>query len=72
LLKESIELAKDLGALSWRLRSTNDLARLWLASSRGRDARIMLQAVYGEFSEGFETQDLAVARQLLFSQQARR
>lgn len=65
LLAESMSIAKEIGALSWRLRSANDLAQLWRTRSRARDAREMLLPVYSEFTEGFETQDLAVAHEIL-------
>ena len=67
LLIESIALAQEIGALSWRLRSACDLAKLWRVSSRTHDARKMLQPIYNEFTEGFETHDLAAAADLLAS-----
>ncbi|MBB3409903.1 putative ATPase/DNA-binding winged helix-turn-helix (wHTH) protein [Rhizobium sp. BK316] len=67
LLIESIALAQEIGALSWRLRSACDLARLRHVSSRAHDARKMLQPVYDDFTEGFETHDLVVAADLLAS-----
>jgi predicted ATPase/DNA-binding winged helix-turn-helix (wHTH) protein len=67
LLVESMALAQQTGALSWRLRSASDLAKLWRAWSRGDDARKMLLPIYSEFSEGFATRDLVVAADLLAS-----
>lgn len=67
LLIESIALAQEIGALSWRLRSACDLAKLWHVRLRAHDARKMLQPIYDEFTEGLETQDLAVAAGLLAS-----
>ncbi|MBB3461309.1 ATP-binding protein [Rhizobium sp. BK377] len=67
LLIESMAVAREIGALSWRLRSACDLAMLWRVRSREHDARKMLQPVYNEFTEGFETPDLAVAAGLLAS-----
>jgi predicted ATPase/DNA-binding winged helix-turn-helix (wHTH) protein len=67
LLVESMALAQQTGALSWRLRSASDLAKLWRAWSRGDDARKMLLPIYNEFSEGFATRDLVVAADLLAS-----
>ncbi|MFB6463014.1 winged helix-turn-helix domain-containing protein [Bradyrhizobium tunisiense] len=64
-LMESIQLARDIGALSWRLRAANDLAKLWCARSRRDDARKMLLPIYDEFTEGFQTRDLLVASDLL-------
>jgi predicted ATPase len=41
------------------------LARLWAGQGRARDARDMLQAIYRQFAEGFETYDLKTAARLL-------
>jgi predicted ATPase/DNA-binding winged helix-turn-helix (wHTH) protein len=67
LLIESMAIAEAIGASSWRLRAANDLARLWRAGSRLDDARKMLSPLYSEFTEGFGTQDLVVAANLLAS-----
>ncbi|WP_342241131.1 ATP-binding protein [Inquilinus sp. OTU3971] len=67
LLVESMALAREIGALSWRLRSANDLAKLWRAWSLADDVHKMLRPIYNEFTEGFETHDLAVAADLLAS-----
>ena len=65
ILVRSIALADGMGALSWRLRAANDLAKLWRASSRTDEARTMLRPIYSEFTEGFETRDLLIAADLL-------
>lgn len=65
LLARSIAVAQEVGALSWRLRSANDLATLWRARSRPEDARQLLLPIYNEFSEGFATRDLKVAADLI-------
>lgn len=60
-LARSQDLARNLGALSWELRTAMDFVRL-----RGRDASTGgLAAVYRQFTEGFETADLKGARRLL-------
>jgi len=61
LLQESMAQAQKVGALSWRLRAANDLARLWCADSRADDARAMLLPLFNEFTEGFGTRDLVIA-----------
>jgi hypothetical protein len=66
-LLESIEFAREIGALSWLVRAANDLARLWRGWSRADDARKMLLPIYNEFTEGFATRDLVVAADLLAS-----
>jgi predicted ATPase len=67
VLVESIALAQDIGAVSWRLRAACDLARSWSAGARAGDAHAMLSAVYAELTEGFATRDLVVAAELLAS-----
>lgn len=60
-----MRVASDLGALSWRLRAANDLAKLWLERSRTGDARKLLLPIYNEFTEGFAMRDLTIAADLL-------
>jgi predicted ATPase/DNA-binding winged helix-turn-helix (wHTH) protein len=67
ILVKSIAHARDIGALSWRLRSASDLAKLWHAQLRAGDARDLLHPIYSEFTEGFATRDLMVAADLLAS-----
>ncbi|MGX5845228.1 ATP-binding protein [Mesorhizobium sp. ArgA1] len=66
-LLASMELARETGALSWRLRAASDLARLWRDASRPQDARNMLLAVFSEFTEGTDTRDLQIAGGLIAS-----
>ena len=66
-LAESMASALEIGALSWRLRAANDLAKLWRDRSRADDARKVLLPIYNEFTEGFATRDLVVAADLLAS-----
>jgi len=65
VLVDSIAVARDIAALSWQLRAANDLAQLWLASSRETEARELLLPIFNAFSEGFTTHDLVVASQRL-------
>lgn len=67
LLRESMAMAKHIGAMSWRLRAANDLAQLWRAGARAREARELLHPVYNEFLEGFGTRDLVRTACLLAS-----
>lgn len=67
LLRESMAMAQQNGAMSWRLRAANDLAQLWRAGARGREARELLQPIYNEFLEGFGTRDLVRTACLLAS-----
>jgi predicted ATPase/DNA-binding winged helix-turn-helix (wHTH) protein len=67
LLVRSIRLANESGALSWQLRSSNDLARMWLAKRRHRAASGLLRKVYGQFTEGHETGDLRASKEIIDS-----
>jgi predicted ATPase/DNA-binding winged helix-turn-helix (wHTH) protein len=64
-LLRSLGWARQQGALSWELRTATSLARLWRDSGQTAQARDMLGGVYGRFTEGFATRDLAEARTLL-------
>jgi predicted ATPase len=64
-LQQAIAVARRQQARSWELRATIRLARLWQAQGRGEEARQVLSAVYGWFSEGFDTPDLRDAQALL-------
>ena len=65
VLQTALETARQQGALSWELRTAMSLARLWRDQQAPRAAHDLLAAVYGRFSEGFETADLAAAWRLL-------
>ena len=41
------------------------LSRLWQAQGRSAEARAVLTAIYGTYSEGFTTPDLVDAKALL-------
>jgi predicted ATPase len=70
-LIEAIEVARVQSSLALELRSTMTLARL-LAEGGQRDrARRELGFVYDRFTEGFETEDLRLARALLQDLQSR-
>jgi predicted ATPase/DNA-binding winged helix-turn-helix (wHTH) protein len=71
ILQQSLEIAREQGALSWELRTATSLARLWNAQGRTREAR-ELMAVHGRFTEGFETADLRKAKALLDSMSVNR
>ena len=63
----SLELSRSLGARAWELRTSIDLATLLTTRGRRADARALLQPVFGQFEEGFETADLKMAERLLAS-----
>jgi len=65
LFLQALDWARRQGALSWELRSTTSLARLWHQRHRTGQARKQLAAVYRRFKEGFTTADLMAAKVLL-------
>jgi predicted ATPase len=64
-LMQSLAVARKQSALAWELRSATALARVRFANGNCDQARDTLAAVYGRFTEGFETADLRLARRLL-------
>src|SRR6266480_979558 len=61
----SIGLARTQEALAWELRTTISLARLRRDQGRIGEAHELLSSVYGRFGEGYETNDLRLAKRLL-------
>lgn len=64
-LDRSLQLARHQGALSWELRTTASIARLWADTGRPRQAHDILSKTIGRFEEGFATRDLIRANELL-------
>ena len=65
LFLRSLDEARQQGALSWELRTAMNLARLWSERRRRADAGALLRSVYASFTEGFTTDDLRAASELL-------
>jgi predicted ATPase/DNA-binding winged helix-turn-helix (wHTH) protein len=65
LLKQSLEVARRHGALSWELRTAITLARLWKSQGLTAEAAELLATVLGQFSEGSGTRDVVRANTLL-------
>jgi predicted ATPase len=63
--KQAIDIARAQSAKSWELRAATSLARLWADQGRRDEARDLLAPVYGWFTKGFDTADLADAKALL-------
>jgi transcriptional regulator with AAA-type ATPase domain/predicted ATPase len=66
----ALDVARRQRARIWELRAATSLARLWREQGRARAGRDLLAAVYGQFTEGLDTADLAEARALLDSSAA--
>jgi predicted ATPase len=63
--REALEIARRQNAKFHELRAAMSLSRLWHRQGKGREAHALLSAVYGWFTEGFETADLRDAKALL-------
>ena len=60
--ERALAVARDRQEKSLELRAAMSMARLWRSQGRRRQARDLLAAVYGWFTEGFETRDLKEAK----------
>ena len=63
--RESVDIARKIGAKLFELRATTSLARLLRDTDRRDEARAMLAEIYNWFTEGFDTADLKDAKALL-------
>jgi DNA-binding winged helix-turn-helix (wHTH) protein/predicted ATPase len=64
-LERAVAIARAQRGLSFELRTTTSLARLWRDTGRSAQARERLSVVCSAFTEGFATADLRDARELL-------
>jgi predicted ATPase len=62
---QSLELSRRQGARAWELRTSTDIAALLAAQGKSESARTLLQPVFEQFAEGFDTADLKAAEHLL-------
>jgi predicted ATPase len=65
LFMQSFELSRQQGARAWELRTATDLAALYASQRQSERGRMLLQPVFGQFTEGFDTADLMAAERLL-------
>ena len=65
--RNAVELARRGGQRSLELRAATSLSRLLAQHGHREEARRILGNVYGWFTEGFDTADLKIARELLDS-----
>jgi predicted ATPase len=63
--RRAIEIGVRQGANAWRLRAATSLARLLMKTGRRDEARAALAPAFAQFTEGFDTVDLLVAKSLL-------
>jgi predicted ATPase/DNA-binding winged helix-turn-helix (wHTH) protein len=64
-LREAMRLARQQSALSFELRAGLELARVWIDRGEVQRAHNLVEPIYRQFSEGFATPDLIVARKML-------
>jgi tetratricopeptide (TPR) repeat protein len=62
---QALEIARRQQAKSLELRAAMSLARLWQRQGKRAEARELLAAIYGWFTEGFDTADLQEAKACL-------
>ena len=70
LLINSLEIARRSQARCWELRTACDLAQLWQSNGRGKEALLLLQPIYEQFTEGLDTPDLQNAKLMIGSLRA--
>jgi predicted ATPase/DNA-binding winged helix-turn-helix (wHTH) protein len=63
--RQSLECARQQEAISWELRTSMSLARLYQGQGQLIEARDALGPVYARFQEGFKTADLKAANALM-------
>ena len=63
--RQAIETARQQQSKGWELRATMSLVRLWQRQGHRDEARGLLAAIYGTYTEGFTTPDLVEAQKLL-------
>jgi predicted ATPase/DNA-binding winged helix-turn-helix (wHTH) protein len=71
-LASSLKLARQQSALLLELRTAMSLARLWAENGKVDEAVDLLAPIHSRFTEGFDTQDLVAARNLLDELRSRR
>ena len=62
LLKQAMTLAENIGAKLWQLRVAMAMVHL---KPDEEEAKVVLQSIFNEFTEGFDTSDLCSAKALL-------
>jgi tetratricopeptide (TPR) repeat protein len=62
---QALEIARQQQAKSLELRALMTLCRLWQRQGKSKQAHQRLSALYGWFTEGFDTHDLRAVRALL-------
>jgi class 3 adenylate cyclase/predicted ATPase len=69
-LRESLDLARAMGARMWELRAAVSLGQLWFRQDRADEARRLLESVRAGFTEGFAEPEFEAAGRLLAGAEA--
>lgn len=64
-LRQALDEARAIGAMTFQLRIATDLAAHWIGTGRRSKAVRLLAPIYNAFTEGLETPDLVAAERLL-------
>jgi predicted ATPase/DNA-binding response OmpR family regulator/class 3 adenylate cyclase len=65
LFARSLAIARSQQARCWELRTACDLASLWQSKGRAIEALHLLQPIYAQFTEGFDSADMQHAKSIL-------
>jgi predicted ATPase len=63
--RNALKVARGQSAKTLELRAAMSMSRLWRNQGKRDEARELLGAIYGWFTEGFDTADLKAAKTLL-------
>lgn len=63
--EKAMTFAQQQSALSFELRAGLELARIWIERGEVQSAHDLIGPIYGQFTEGFRTPDLVLAKEML-------
>ena len=63
--EKAMSFARQQSALSFELRAGLELARIWIERGEVQRAHDLIGPIYGQFTEGFRTPDLVLAKEML-------
>ena len=63
--EKAMTFARQQSALSFELRAGLELARFWIERGEVQSAHDLIGPIYGQFTEGFRTPDLVLAKEML-------
>ena len=63
--EKAMTFARQQSALSFELRAGLELARIWIERGEVQSAHDLIGPIYGQFTEGFRTPDLVLAKEML-------